>query len=96
MAAGQFQEDLFQTQSRRVQFVQIPPRFNHRAGDFGSIRIDPRLPKDKKEAGDYTSSIAIIDACKPYHWMNGYPPTTKISEELLKRTDEKWGRLLRE
>lgn len=60
-----------------------------------SIRIDPRLAKDKKEAGDYTSSIAIIDACKPYHWMNDYPPTTKISEELLKKTDEKWGRLLR-
>jgi 4-hydroxy-3-polyprenylbenzoate decarboxylase len=61
-----------------------------------SYKIDPRLPKNKKEVGDYTGSVAIIDACKPYSWINEFPPTTKISDELLKKTDEKWGRLLRD
>ncbi len=61
-----------------------------------SIKIDPRLTKEKKDAGDYTSSVAIIDACKPYHWINDFPPTTKIGEELLRETDEKWGKYLRD
>ncbi len=60
-----------------------------------SNQSDPRLTKEKKDAGHYTGSVAIIDACKPYHWMKDFPPTTKISEELLKKTDEKWGKFLR-
>ncbi|MBI2987948.1 MAG: UbiD family decarboxylase [Deltaproteobacteria bacterium] len=60
-----------------------------------SYKIDPRLPEEKKSVGNYTSSVAIIDACRPYHWMDKFPPTTKISEELLKKTEEKWGEVLR-
>lgn len=61
-----------------------------------SYKIDPRLPKHKKEAGDYTGAVAIIDACKPYHWIDEFPRTTKISEELLKATEDKWGKLFKE
>lgn len=61
-----------------------------------SYKIDPRLPKQKKEVEDYTGSVAIIDACRPYYWIKDFPATTKIREELLKKTDEKWGKLLRE
>jgi UbiD family decarboxylase len=59
-----------------------------------SYKIDPRLPKHKKEAADYTGSVAIIDACRPYHWINEFPATTQISEELLKETSEKWGKFI--
>jgi len=61
-----------------------------------SYKIDPRLPKHKKEVGDYTGAVAIIDACKPYHWIDEFPRTTKISEELLKATEDKWGKLFKE
>jgi len=61
-----------------------------------SYKIDPRLPKQKKEVGDYTGSVAIIDACKPYAWIDNFPSTTKINEELLKSTEEKWGKSLRD
>jgi len=61
-----------------------------------SYKIDPRLPKQKKEAGDYTGAVAIIDACRPYHWIDEFPRTTKISEELLKATEEKWGKFFYE
>jgi UbiD family decarboxylase len=61
-----------------------------------SYKIDPRLPKHKKEAADYTGAVAIIDACKPYHWIDEFPRTTKISEELLKATEEKWGKFFKE
>lgn len=59
-----------------------------------SYKIDPRLPKQKKEAEDYTGAVAIIDACKPYYWIKDFPATTKISEKILKETDEKWGAML--
>jgi 4-hydroxy-3-polyprenylbenzoate decarboxylase len=39
-----------------------------------SYKIDPRLPKNKKEVADYTGSVAIIDACRPYHWIDEFPP----------------------
>jgi 4-hydroxy-3-polyprenylbenzoate decarboxylase len=61
-----------------------------------SYKIDPRLPKQKKEAGDYTGAVAIIDACRPYHWIDEFPRTTKISEDLLKATEEKWGKFFNE
>jgi 4-hydroxy-3-polyprenylbenzoate decarboxylase len=61
-----------------------------------SYKIDPRLPKHKKEAADYTGSVAIIDACRPYHWINEFPATTQISEELLQETEEKWGKFFKE
>jgi UbiD family decarboxylase len=59
-----------------------------------SYKIDPRLPKHKKEVADYTGSVAIIDACRPYHWINEFPATTQISDELLKETSEKWGKFI--
>ena len=61
-----------------------------------SYKIDPRLPKNKKEVGDYTGAVAIIDACRPYHWIDEFPRTTKIDEELLKATEEKWGKFFKE
>jgi UbiD family decarboxylase len=61
-----------------------------------SYKIDPRLPKHKKEAADYTGSVAIIDACRPYHWIDEFPATTQISEELLKETNAKWGKFIGE
>ena len=42
-------------------------------GRIWSYKIDPRLPKHKKEAGDYTGAVAIIDACRPYHWIDEFP-----------------------
>lgn len=59
-----------------------------------SYKIDPRLPKPKKEVADYTGSVAIIDACRPYHWIGEFPATTQIAEDLLKATNAKWGKVL--
>ncbi len=61
-----------------------------------SYKIDPRLPKHKKEVADYTGSVAIIDACRPYHWIGEFPATTQIADDLLKATNAKWGKTLGE
>jgi UbiD family decarboxylase len=60
-----------------------------------SYRIDPRLEPEKREKGDYTGSVAIIDATRPYHWRERFPATTSISPELRKVTEDKWGAVLR-
>ena len=55
---------------------------------------DPRLPPDRRAAGDMTHSVAIIDACKPYHWRDKFPPSNAPSAALLRRAHEKFGWLL--
>lgn len=60
-------------------------------GCWGSP-IDPRLPPEKRERGDFTHSCAIVLACKPFHWKESYPPSIRSSSERLKRIQEKWGK----
>jgi len=39
-------------------------------------------------------SAAIIDGCRPFRWIDKFPRTTDISEELMQKTVEKWGKVL--
>jgi 4-hydroxy-3-polyprenylbenzoate decarboxylase len=58
-----------------------------------SSALDPRIHPDRKKKRDFTSSRAIIDACKPYSWIKDFPPTNVASPELRKKTLEKWKEL---
>lgn len=58
-----------------------------------SSALDPRIEPDKKRKGDFTNSKAIINACKPYHWMGEYPLVNKISSKLRQQTTDKWSHL---
>lgn len=57
-------------------------------------QADPRLPRDKRAAGDITHSVAVIDACRPFHWRDQFPPTNAPSPEVLKKAKERFGWLL--
>lgn len=46
------------------------------------------------QKGGASNSTTIIDACRPYHWMDKFPRTTDISEELFRKTDKKWRKVL--
>ena len=52
--------------------------------------IDPRLTPEKRAAGDYTHSTAIVLACKPYHWKAQFPRTICTSPALLESIKNKW------
>ena len=41
-----------------------------------------------------THSVAIIDACKPWHWRDKFPPTNTPSPEVARKAREKFGWLL--
>jgi 4-hydroxy-3-polyprenylbenzoate decarboxylase len=55
---------------------------------------DPVLPPWKRAAGDMTHSVAVIDACRPFHWRDKFPPTNTPSAEVTRKAREKFGWLL--
>jgi UbiD family decarboxylase len=59
-----------------------------------STPLDPSIPPDRKKAGDYTNSRAIIDACRPFHWREQYPKVNMPSRAAIQKVREKFGHLL--
>jgi len=65
------------------------------AEDIDTIRrawsgaLDPR-----KRKGEVHNTRAIVDACRPYEWINEFAPVAESSPELRRKTREKWGHLL--
>jgi len=66
--------------------------------DIDIIRRAWSTPLDtmiRKPTDCYMNSRAIIDACKPYEWINEFPEEVKVSPELAARVREKWGKVLK-
>ena len=59
-----------------------------------STPLDPRIPPEQKERGDFTNSRMIIDACRPYHWRDKFPLVNAPSPAVAREAQEKWGYLL--
>jgi UbiD family decarboxylase len=57
--------------------------------------LDPRIEPARREVGDYTNSRAVIDACRPYHWRDKFPPVNLPSPERRRIALEKFGHLLK-
>jgi 4-hydroxy-3-polyprenylbenzoate decarboxylase len=72
--------------SESIQFIN---------GSWGSPTDPPLLP-DRREAGDVTHSVAIINACRPYHWRDQFPPANTPTPEVARKAREKFGWLLNE
>jgi UbiD family decarboxylase len=75
------------TRYEAQQALQIVRRLRDAAGDTAASTI----------AGNALAapgSAAIIDGCRPFRWMDKFPRTTDISEELMQKTVVKWGKLL--
>ena len=52
--------------------------------------LDPSLSPAKRASGDMTTAKAIVNACKPYHWIKDFPPLNRSSDELRQATMDKW------
>ncbi len=59
-----------------------------------STPLDPRIEPERKAAGDNSNSRAIINACRPYHWRDKFPPVNQPSVELRRLAKERFGDLL--
>lgn len=58
-----------------------------------SSGLDPRLHPAKRAAGEYSTSRAVVVACRPYHWREESPPTVGTSPELRERILRSWPEL---
>jgi len=61
---------------------------------FRAIASDAIVSPEQRRIGDYTTSKAVIYACKPYHWINEFPVSVRSSAKDLEETKQKWGSLL--
>ncbi|MBI2934004.1 MAG: UbiD family decarboxylase [Chloroflexi bacterium] len=57
-----------------------------------SSSVDPTI---RKPVVGPVNSRAIVDACKPFEWMNEFPPEIKMSPDLLQQVTAKWGKELK-
>ena len=62
--------------------------------DAWSTPLDPRIPPEEKARGNMTNSRAIVDACRPFHWKDDFPPVNAPTQEVARRAREKFGYLL--
>jgi UbiD family decarboxylase len=55
-----------------------------------NCRTTPLDPMVRKPATALFGSMAIIDACKPYDWIDEFPKAVEVSQELAAKYREKW------
>ncbi len=73
------------TRSNPVDSIEIIRR-------FWSSPVDPIIKK-----GDPAfCSRAIIDACRPYEWMDEFAPVNAFPAGDIEAVEKKWGKLLYE
>ena len=60
-----------------------------------STPLDPRIEPERKEAGDFTNSRAVIDACRPYHWRDKFPAVNQPSPERRRAALQQFGHLFK-
>jgi UbiD family decarboxylase len=60
-----------------------------------STPLDPRITPDARAQKNFTNSVAVINACQPYHWKDQYAKTCYFPEEVRSKTYDKWKDVLR-
>ncbi len=57
--------------------------------------LDPIVQPGTVKGTGFLSSRAIISACKPFEWIEDFPPDIRMAPELVAKVKEKWGRIMR-
>jgi UbiD family decarboxylase len=60
-----------------------------------SSALDPRIPAEDKLRGLTSHSKVIIEACRPFAWIDKFPPASALSHEDANAIAEKWREVLR-
>jgi 4-hydroxy-3-polyprenylbenzoate decarboxylase len=51
---------------------------------------EPTLPPDDRSSRGYTSDRVLIDACRPYKWMNDFPKVNAFDRQFKNQIEKKW------
>ncbi|MBL8643513.1 MAG: UbiD family decarboxylase [Rhodospirillaceae bacterium] len=57
--------------------------------------IDPRIAPDLRAKGDLSMGKVLIDACKPFDWIDKYPGQNRFEEPYRSEIRERWSSRLR-
>jgi len=60
-----------------------------------SSALDPRIPPDAKAHGVTSHSKLIIEAVKPFAWIDKFPKLSALSHQDARAIEEKWGEVLK-
>ncbi len=60
-----------------------------------SSALDPRISPEHKLAGVTAHSKLIIEACRPFSWLDKFPPTSALTMEEARKIEDKWGESLK-
>jgi len=60
-----------------------------------SSALDPRISPDDKARGVTSHSKVIIEACRPFPWIDKFPPTSALTLAEARAIEEKWGSVLK-
>jgi 4-hydroxy-3-polyprenylbenzoate decarboxylase len=63
--------------------------------DAWSSALDPRIPEEAKRRGVTSHSKAVIEACKPFPWLDKFPPTSALTQDEARAIADKWGAVLK-
>jgi 4-hydroxy-3-polyprenylbenzoate decarboxylase len=58
-----------------------------------STRVDPLISPKKREVGDLTCGRVLINACKPWDWIQEFGKSMTFTPEFERKVREKWGHL---
>jgi UbiD family decarboxylase len=62
--------------------------------DGWSSSLDPRIHPAQRETGNTTNSKLILNACRPFEWIDRFPKPSALSIEEANEVEQKWGKAL--
>src|SRR5215468_7589310 len=60
-----------------------------------SSALDPRIPPEAKERGVTSHSKLIVEAVRPFAWIDRFPKLSALSHDDARAIEAKWGEALR-
>jgi hypothetical protein len=52
--------------------------------------VEPAVRPSSRSLRGNTMDRVLIDACRPYQWLDEFPPVNAYSKEFKRRLAEKW------
>jgi UbiD family decarboxylase len=59
-----------------------------------SSALDPRISPEDKAKGVTSHSKAVINACRPFAWIDKFPTPSALTADEAREIEEKWGKSL--
>jgi len=60
-----------------------------------SSALDPRISPQDRQRGVTAHSKVIVEACRPFAWIDKFPPASALSLDEARSIEEKWGEALK-